>query len=367
MSFNGRPASIAWALLCLLVAQDSSAADSAVSPYIAAIDSKAQEAEKSKLIVVRGTDPWLFFAPELRALTVGPFWGADASRISRATNPQFADPLGPIIDFNEQLKLEGIELLVVPVPPKAAIYPEGLAPGIKAGADATRVDATHAQFYKLLSQRGVNVVDLHDDFMKQKAASGNPLYCRKDSHWSGRGVQVAAASVADRVKSRPWYQDLHPERKFVKGALSVELVKVQFAGDLELLLNEQKTGINKQEPGPETLTLSKVTLKSGGQEALIPTDAESPVLLLGDSHTLVFHDPMLYAEGCGLVDHLALKLELRVDLIGVRGSGANAARVSWRRRPDPLKGKKLVIWCFSFREFTENTDGWKKIAVKRPQ
>jgi alginate O-acetyltransferase complex protein AlgJ len=50
----------------------------------------------------------------------------------------------------------------------------------------------------------------------------------------------------------------------------------------------------------------------------------------------------------------------------VRGSGATPARTTLMRRvrsnPNYLKGKKLVIWCFSAREFTESS-GWQKVPV----
>ncbi|MDB5390553.1 MAG: cell morphology protein [Planctomycetaceae bacterium] len=336
------------------------AADSVLNPYRTAIQARFAEAEQSKSIVVQGTKPWLFFTPELRALTVGPFWGPDAAGISRTTNPLFADPLAPIVDFNDQLKLEGIELLLVPVPAKAAIYPELLIPGVKSDVGNTRIDSTHTQFYKLLQQRGVKVLDLQSDFLKQKRSPEDPLFCRTDSHWSGRGTQVAAEAIGTQIKLQPWYQQLRASDKFERGSVRVEPLMLQIKGDLAILENEQQ-------PAEETLELSKCLSVNDGQKRLIPTVTDSPVLLLGDSHTLVFHDPALFAEGCGLADHLARVLELRLDLIGVRGSGANAARISWRRRPDPLKGKKLVIWCFSMREFTENTDGWKKIPIKRPQ
>ena len=54
--------------------------------------------------------------------------------------------------------------------------------------------------------------------------------------------------------------------------------------------------------------------------------------------------------------------------VGVRGSGATPARIELYRRgqadPEYLKNKKLVIWCFSAREFTEN-QGWRKVPVAR--
>ena len=94
---------------------------------------------------------------------------------------------------------------------------------------------------------------------------------------------------------------------------------------------------------------------------------ESPVLLLGDSHALVFHSGEdLFATGAGLPDKLALQLGFPVDLVAVRGSGGTAARLSLMRRRDNLAGKRLVIWCFSFRELTEGSAGWPLIPVIRP-
>src|SRR2546421_11407226 len=76
-----------------------------------------------------GADGWLFFAGELRLLSLGRFWGDDAPKVSRAHKPELADPIPAILDFQQQLKARGIDLVVVPVPPKESIYPEKIVPG----------------------------------------------------------------------------------------------------------------------------------------------------------------------------------------------------------------------------------------------
>ena len=73
----------------------------------------------------------------------------------------------------------------------------------------------------------------------------------------------------------------------------------------------------------------------------------------------------LFARGAGLPDHLVRRLGFPVDLIGVRGSGSTTTRIELLRRKDNLQGKQLVIWCFSFREFTESETGWRKVPVIR--
>lgn len=325
-----------------------SAAEPTPQKYREVLRNLQQAAEQKQANVIEGATGWLFFQPELRAVTSSPFWGDRATAVSRSSNPKFADPLGPIVDFHTQLKAAGIELWIVPVPAKVCIYPELCRP-IPQGHTAVRLDTSHAEFYQLLRGKGVSVVDLTDEFLKHKT-NDVYLYCQADSHWSGPGIQVAANSLATGVKKAAWYQGL-ARRQF-----RTEPQTVEIAGDLALLLNEKQ-------PTKEKLALTRVVDSIGDQHSVVADDVASPVLLLGDSHTLVFHDPTLYAEGCGLADHLAEQLGFAIDVIGVRGSGANAARLNWRRRPDPLAGKKLIIWCFSMREFTENTDGWRQFPI----
>ena len=60
------------------------------------------------------------------------------------------------------------------------------------------------------------------------------------------------------------------------------------------------------------------------------------------------------------------QLGLAVDLVAVPGSGATAARVELRRRAEHEAAfwarKRLVVWCFAAREFTEG-DGWALVPV----
>ena len=70
----------------------------------------------------------------------------------------------------------------------------------------------------------------------------------------------------------------------------------------------------------------------------------------------------MHAQGAGLPDHLAYQLGFPVDVVAVRGSGATPSRLSLFRRRDKMKGKRVVVWCLSVREFTEG-QGWRKVPV----
>jgi hypothetical protein len=312
------------------------------------LSARVAQAEKDDRSAIAGNNGWMFFVPELRALSVGPFWGENAVNVSRSSKPEYADPLPAIVDFNNQLRKAGIELLVVPVPAKAAVYPEQIVSS--QGNSPTRLDETHREFYRLLKDQGVTVLDLLPVFLEHRDDKDGLLYCKTDTHWSGRGLAIAAEEIAERVKKQPWLGET-PRTNYKS-----QIQNVEITGDLARMLNERS-------PVKETLPLTFVG--TGSDLTPVPTDRDSPVLLIGDSHTLVFHDPTLHARGAGLPDHLALQFGFPVDLIGVRGSGATTTRIELLRRRDNLKGKKLVIWCFSFREFTESFTGWRKVPVIR--
>ncbi len=341
-------------------ATEPAASSDAVTAFHAILRLRTELAEHQKRIVIPGGDGWLFFTPEFRSLTIGPFWGEQAQKVSRANNKRFADPLEPIVDFHRQLKRAGIRLLLVPVPAKVAVYPERLGENVSfspASKDnkslLPRIDTHHQAFHKLLAARGVEVVDLLPAFLAQRHDRRGPLYCKTDTHWSGRGVAVAAATILKKLDNPAWLRSLPRHNS------ATRTQPVTITGDLARMLNPDK-------PVRETLTLTFLGKPNDNRRPIpTPLSRNSPVLVTGDSHTLVFHDPQLHAAGAGLPDHIAAGLGIPVDLVGARGSGATSTRISLLRRKDNLKGKKLVIWCFSIREYTESFSGWRKVPVIR--
>ena len=304
---------------------------------------KVTEAEKQKTTVVSGKEGWLFFAPELRAMSVGRFWGDAAQRVSRVSNLEFADPLPAILDFKAQLDKADIELIFVPIPAKATIYPEMIS---EYGDATARTDEHHLKFYDLLRGHGVNVLDLVPLFLKNRFADAGPVYCKQDTHWSGQGCVLAAEAIAKAIGTPAWIEEI-PKRN-----IEIETRSVEITGDLWRELGDE----NQQK---ERLRLTYV------KEGVSASWRGSPVVLLGDSHSLVFHAGAdMHAQGAGLPDHLAHQLGFPVDVVAVRGSGATPSRLNLYRRRDNMKGKRVVVWCLSVREFTEG-QGWRLVPVIR--
>jgi len=317
----------------------------------------AAKAAAANTMTVAGWDSWLFLANELRHVGAGKFWDQDAQKVSRANRAETRDPLPAILDYKQRLERLGIELILVPVPPKAFIYPDKVSAAVKVGkADQPpRLDVYHQRFYRLLRDKGVKVIDLADDLLAHRLDNDGAMYCRTDTHWSGLACVRVAQRLAKELKCRPWMRDV-PRLGFTSRE---EMVSVE--GDLLRAMKQDAR------PAPEVLRLRIVEVKTDFGPQPVEPDRASPVLLLSDSHGLVFHTGGdMYTTGAGLADQLAMELGFPVDLLGVRGSGATPARVALYRRgradPDYIARKKVIIWCFAAREFTETT-GWSEVPV----
>ncbi|MGD0896204.1 MAG: hypothetical protein ABR915_00125 [Thermoguttaceae bacterium] len=317
---------------------------------------KAAECEKSDAAVVSGRDGWLFFSQSLRHVSLEKFWGEEAAKACRAQKAQWADPAPAIVKFHNDLKQLGIELLLVPVPPKVLTYPDKLDARFSPGK---RLDDGLAAFYQTLEKQGVAVLDLLPHFMAARAEDEKegPVYCRTDVHFSPRGALLAARLMAAELKKRPWVKNVPTQD------IGMKEEPLEITGDLVRMLGEAGKSMGK-----EKIRLFRVGRKAGEKLERIEPDKNSPVLLLGDSHTLIYHDgDDLHATQGGLPDLLAWELGFPVDLLGIRGSAATTARVDLYRtasgEPAWLAKKKVVIYCFTSRELTESAGGWRPLPV----
>lgn len=318
---------------------------------------KARIALEAGETVVPGRDGWLFFAPELRSLAVGRFWGEAAAGVSRAPEGA-ADPLPVILDFRDRLAARGVELLFVPVPAKATVYPEKISTVAReAVGPLPRLDVHQREFLEVLRGAGVEVLDLVPRFLAARSGEEGRLYCHQDTHYSGRAAAMTAAAIAERLPEGAWREAAR--RRSPAGTLTTETRSVTISGDLWRALPPG------ERPERERLPLTVVGERRGGRLEPVSPWRESPVLLLGDSHNLVFSvGGDLHARGAGLPDHLARELGFPVDLVAVRGSGATPSRVNLLRRGDGVAGKAVVVWVLSVREYTEG-QGWREVPLER--
>jgi alginate O-acetyltransferase complex protein AlgJ len=319
---------------CVLMAASSSAAD-----FTAVVSQVLATAPKGQSAAPGAVAPWRFVVKELSHLSKGDL--AQAPDLSQL-NIEGTDPVPVIQEYASALKVLGVDLLLVPVPTKASIYPEKLSESLSPN-DAVSQKA----FLDKIASTGIQVADLETLFRQHRVSHPDEnLYCATDSHWSPLGAQLAAKAVASHLATLPAilsaaktpYTTSEPET-------------LQFHGDL--LSDSEKTSTPA-----ETLPIRKVSPATAGT---------SPVLVIGDSHCQVFRTggPMLATNG-GFIDHLAATLSLPIEEVSSQASGADQPRADIARRsvkePNFWESRKVVVWLFTAREFTQGK--WRTIPAK---
>lgn len=267
------------------------------------------------------------------------------------------NPLPAIVRFRDLLAKHGVDLLFVPVPAKAEIFPDRAA--VAPGGDAAPfgrfvgqvVNPFERKFLLDLADKGIETVDLLPAFLAERArdrsSKGEALYQAEDTHWTSRGLQLAARLVAERVRRYPWYKPLgaHPRRYGTKDASFTR------HGDLCSRLPEAE----QAKFAPETLSAQQVIAPDG---ALYEDDPDSPIVLLGDSFTGVYQ--LMDCEHAGVSAHLAKELGAAVDLVMSYGGGPNVRSKLLRRGEGALGAKKLVIWMMTARDLYDFSEGWER-------
>ena len=256
---------------------------------------------------------------------------------AKLASPDLAQQVQPaltaIADFSEQLKSSGVQLVVVPVPPR--VLQESAALGLSPEEQKKMQDGWKSIMSELAAKH-VDVIDLAPEF----ASSAENPYCVRDTHWSGHGIDLATAAIVARLQAAGI-----PAKWPPAGAPAMQEVTVN--GDLG------------GDPEKVKVRLFPPRDTAGSEK--------NPVLLLGDSHLFVFsRGGEFHATGAGLPDQLAAASGSLPDVVAVLGSGATSARVALARRARAdqayLGTKKIVVWVFAGREFTE-ADSWKKVPL----
>ncbi len=295
----------------------------------------ADAAASNRRAVAGDARGWLFLSAELQHIAAGEFWNSPEP-------PPDGDPAAAIIAYHEALKALGVTLVVVPVPAKAAVYPDKLSA-------EHEPDAAFASspFFEKLAAAGVTAVDLEPVFRRERAEQ--KVFCEQDSHWTPWACRL----TAELITALPDVQALFPPAEIVPRAGD----EIRITGDLI-------DAAGGQPLDKETVTVFKAAPQP------VPADDGSAVILVGDSHTVVYSEAggtiRNHTTGAGLRDHLQARLGLPLAVITTAASGGDGARGLLARKaaaaPDFWNGRKLVIWCFSAREFTQGR--WREIPAQ---
>ena len=294
-----------------------------------------------KIKALAGQDGFLFYRNDLEYVS-----GGDLEKQKKGKNP-----LPIILEFKKLLDAQGVDFLFVPVPTKLEIYPEQLDADFKALSGQV-INPAFRKLVARLSKEGVEVVDLLPELLqaKTKTAAEPFLFQHQDTHWTDRGLRLAADLLATRVKKYPWYAELAKHKR------TYELRETSFTrfGDLQSRLPEAE----QKKYTPETLIAHQVIAAGKPYD----DDPDSPVVLLGDSFTGVYE--LTDAEHAGVSAHIARGIGYPLDLVMSYGGGPNVRQKLLRRGVEALGTKKLVIWMMTARDLYNYWEDWE--PLKKP-
>jgi alginate O-acetyltransferase complex protein AlgJ len=288
---------------------------------------------------IEGVDGWLFFRKEISYMLAGDL----------SNQPDDKKPLPPIVAINKLCKDSGINLLFVVVPNKSEVYFEKLSPFIQPSPPL--INPYGRKFLRELQESGVEVIDLLPLFLKAKRddqKSFEPLYQKQDTHWTNRGLQIAAMAIADRIKQYTWF----PEAR--KSAVTYLVHDTTFIrqGDIVDKMPENKRG----DYPPVTLQASQIRTTDG--KLFQQNNRLAPLLLIGDSFTGVFE--LVDCKSAGVGANIAAITSLPVDIITSWGGGPLVWQKMMRARSGDLGHKRLIIYMMVARDLYNYAEGWGK-------
>jgi SGNH hydrolase-like domain, acetyltransferase AlgX len=297
-----------------------------------------------KIKAFAGADGFLFYRNGLDYVA-----GGDLEKQRKGKNP-----LPIIVEFAKELKAHGVDFLFVPVPTKEEIFPDAIDQKF-APLVGQVVNPYGRKFLLSLGQAGVEVVDLLPAFLAARSggdsAEKEPLYQHQDTHWTDRGLRMAAEIVGTRVRRYGWYAELSSHKR----AFSTKETSFTRFGDLYSRLPDALKAPYK----PETLTAHQVFGADGNP---YEDDPDSPIVVLGDSFTGVYE--LTDAEHAGVSAHVAKAISFPVDLVMSYGGGPNVRQKLMRRGAGALGTKKLVIWMMTDRDLYNYWEDWEPLANK---
>ncbi|MBN1128067.1 MAG: hypothetical protein JXA71_03730 [Chitinispirillaceae bacterium] len=313
---------------------------------------------------VLGRKGWFFYKQDIDYLVKPSVLDRRSIVVDPNEWPLGGNPLSAIRNFRDQLMVRGIDLLFVVVPGKPSIYPDVVSSRMQ---PASAGSFSHSlRVLDELKNAGVEVVDLFAPFARERLSdheAGDSLYLHEDTHWKARAVRLAARVIADRVRRYPWFQAGSTE-------YALDSVTIERTGDIGTMSSlplDKVRGVYGLFM-PEKTTCYKVFRVSrdprGAETGRVPYKDEfraSAILVLGDSFSRIYQTDE--PRSAGWISHLAFELAQPVASLVNDGGASTLVRQSLARKPNLLKGKKLVIWEIVERDFRYGEEGWKNVQI----
>jgi len=293
-----------------------------------------------------GRDGWLFYRPAVDHLTMRGFLEDRefTRRVESGTEwqePPQPNPLTAILEFRDQLAQRGIELLVVPIPVKAAIHPEFLSTRF-ANATEPVSNPSFPRFLSYLAAHEVRVYDPTPLFWEGRSTSREMLYLSTDTHWTPQAMDLVAAGVAEIARDILGPSETHGNE------ITDDDLEVSRVGDLAEMLEMASIF-----PG-QSVQISTV---EDSKRPLTRTGESTDILLLGDSFANIYSKEALgWGADAGFAQRLSFHVQRPVAALIRNDDGAFATRLLLNQKlaggHNVLADTRVVIWEFTSRELS---------------
>lgn len=274
----------------------------------------------------------LWFRRNANSLLTADFSGQDSLH----------DPFTRLLELKAFLDAEDIQLLVVPIPVKEALYADRLDSAV---SDTLCVDVAGRKFVRDLLAAGVDVLDVYPAMRAARAADtdGHYSFEKFDTHWALNAELAALEEIASKVTSYAWYENSGAK----PGTLEMRDTTITREGDLIIQMPTAEQGLY----AAETLEVKKIYRDGkpyvGGKS--------SPILLMGDSFTGVFES--IDGKSGGPASLLAFATGLDVQVLTSWGGGPGV-RHRMAKDKKTLMSKRLVIYMMTMRDFWQSPMEW---------
>jgi hypothetical protein len=311
--------------------EDASIVAAAMRPWVQYLQFVLLRDAGEKVLMAR--QGWLFYKPDVSYLVESPAPAANAS----------PDAFHAIVDFRDQLAARDIRLMVVPAPGKPSLYGDMLTSRLR----RRQVLSPTPDLIARLRGAGVEAMDLFELFGNQEPDKA--YYLVRDTHWSAEAAQLAAEKIAARLKNLQWAAEGETQ-------YSLRRVHVSRRSDIAHMIRQP--GIESFFPGEDVACDQVLDVATGTPYR---DDAESPVLVMGDSFLRIYQTDE--PGSAGFIAHLARALRRPVASVVNDGGASTLVRQELARRAQLLRGKKIVIWEFVERDIRFGTEGWQRVPI----
>lgn len=300
-------------------------------------------------VTIAGRDGYFFAPTELQRLSL----------LQDPNAPSFNAAAAAITDYHTQLKRRGIDLIFVPVPPKAVIFPDKIDKDLKVKVrrkKPARLDSSLQAFYTSLRGQGVTVIDPTEELLSQREDKKlGPVYPKTAGVWAPRGAEATAKLIAASLKGAKWANQPGKD-----GPLIAENATLNYSGPL-----------TSSSPVAETLGLRNIGRTAEGKMRSVTfSTGGHPLTLIGDHTLLAWREANNPAGASGafasLADQLAFELQTTPDLFPGKTDGRNAPRLRLLRDAsndtNSLGATKTLVWVIQATDLA--LSDWKKVPLR---